>query len=136
MPKMPTAILDFVVEYTPAPELAPGPAPAAGVSRGDDGRWMLTFVLFGRAAKKGAAANDVQEIAIKAEAPLVVDHLPDDLERQRAGRPLWGLRKLAPTCWKLWGPPMAIKENLATYLTLIEVPEPAPWEVSAIVVPT
>jgi hypothetical protein len=130
-----TMILDLVAVYNAAPELTLGPEPAACVTRRDgDGDWELKLVLFGTA--KGKAANDgPTAVAVKAEVPLVLDHLPDDAERQRVGRPLYGLRKLAPSCWKLWGPPLPINQQIATYLTITDVAEPAPWESRLVLVP-
>ena len=40
--------------------------------------------------------------------------------------PRWVLLKLGPTVWKL--APSILTEKLHAYITIINVPDPAPWE--------
>jgi hypothetical protein len=48
-------------------------------------------------------------------------------EPARIGRdPRWNLFKLGPTVWKLT--PSILDQQIHGYVTVIGVPEPAPWE--------
>lgn len=121
-----TLIADLIAPYHAAPDLAPGPDPVIGLARGDDGAWTLTLVFFVPTRTTGVPAP------VKAALPVIVDHVPTPAEQQQAGRPLWHLLKLAPGVWKLRGPAVPAGP-LHFFMTLTDCPEPAPWEVSRLV---
>jgi hypothetical protein len=58
------------------------------------------------------------------EGPAVYDGLPEKGKMVR-----WGLRKLGPTVWMVQ-PSIVVPGALHAFVTIVEVPEPAPWTVS------
>ena len=49
-----------------------------------------------------------------------------DGEPSRGSPPRWVLFKLGPTVWKV--SPSVLDEKIHCYLTIVGVPDPAPWE--------
>ncbi len=65
--------------------------------------------------------------AVNHRKQKVMLNVPLSDQPARIGRdPRWNLIKLGPTVWKLT--PSILDQRLHGYVTLIGVPEPAPWE--------
>ena len=119
-------VLHLVANYTDAPKLAIGPDPVVGIARLEDGSFELTVTVFGTDDKG-------KIVAPSATIPVIVDHVPTPAEMKLAGRPLWSLKKLAPTAWTLTGIPIGLSKQYAFYVTFTDAPDPAPWENAKIV---
>lgn len=65
--------------------------------------------------------------AVNHRREAVMITVPISKEPARIGRdPRWNLRRLGATVWKLT--PSIMDARIHGYVTLVEVPEPPPWE--------
>jgi len=90
------------------PEVAGSPTgPALGhVWRDEEGKWQLAFSV-----QRG-----------KKRQRHFIDVDPDGIRQDR-----WGLMKLAPGVWDV-PQSVFIPDQIHTFVTLVGVPDPAPWE--------
>lgn len=66
--------------------------------------------------------------AVNNRKQKVMLNVPLSSEPARIGRdPRWNLVQLGATVWKLT--PSILDERIHGYVTIVDVPEPAPWEV-------
>jgi len=66
-------------------------------------------------------ARNHQDAFVSLYTPIHFDGEPSEEEPPR-----WVLRRLGPGVWKL--APSIFADQLHAYITVIDVPEPAPWE--------
>jgi hypothetical protein len=102
-------VLDLVLTYA---ERLGKPQSAVIAAKGD----RLGVILYGMVNHRGRL------VTMSTEAHL--DGEPNDAKDGKALR--FVLRKLGPTVWKL--SPSILDENIHGYITIVSVPEPAPWE--------
>jgi hypothetical protein len=64
--------------------------------------------------------------AVNHQKRKVMLNVPLSDEPARIGKdPRWNLMRLGPTVWKLT--PSILDERIHGYVTIVDVPEPAPW---------
>jgi len=86
-------------------------------------KWAETIGGAGTAKVMGAT---LILCAVNHRRQKVMMNVPLSDEAARIGRdPRWNLVRLGPTVWKLT--PSVLDERLHGYVTIVDVPEPAPW---------
>lgn len=117
---------DFVLTFSAAPGLDVTADSVAGVAVTDEGAAKLVIAL--KAEHRNRKTGESKIGIMSFEVPVRIGHKPTVEELQAAGKPLWGLVKLGGGVWKLWGGPVRFTERDAGYVTVVECPDPAPWE--------
>lgn len=86
-------------------------------------KWAETLGAPGTAKVMGATLIIT---AVNHRKQKVMLNVPLSNEPARIGRDArWNLLRLGPTVWKLT--PSILDERIHGYVTIVEVPEPAPW---------
>jgi hypothetical protein len=98
----------------------------AGVRTAEDGSQHLVMALKGLQVDRKTGKTRMGLFTV--EVPITVGAKPTLEEVKAAGKPLWGLVRLGPGVWKLWGGPARLTQREAAYITLVDCPDPAPWE--------